>query len=73
MAWSAPIAVLAAVSVLAGCAAADNGHRARVPQDPPDYRGVPTDDRPPAMLDEAPALSAPAAAASAASTTAPAH
>lgn len=69
MAWSTTIVVLAAVTVAAGCAAADNGHRARVPQDPPDYHGVPTDDRPPSMLDDVHALPTPAAAASTASTS----
>jgi hypothetical protein len=35
------------VSAVAGCAAAPH----HPPQDPPDYHGVPTDDRPPSMLD----------------------
>jgi hypothetical protein len=44
-------------SALAGCADQSPRHGAP-PQDPPDYHGVPTDDRPPSMLD------APAAPAS---------
>jgi hypothetical protein len=35
---------------LAGCADHPAGHRAGPPQDPADYHGVPTDDRPPSML-----------------------
>lgn len=43
----------AAVCLLAGCAGgARHGHP---PQDPPDYHGVPTDDHPPSMIDNAPA------------------
>lgn len=49
------LAVLAA-SILAGCAG-DPRHarRGQPPQDPADYRGVPTDMTPPAMLAAPPA------------------
>jgi hypothetical protein len=41
-----------AVAALAGCSndpAA--GHHGPPPKDPPDYHGVPTDDRPPSIVD----------------------
>jgi hypothetical protein len=43
--------VFAAVfaAALAGCANPPS-HRGTPPKDPQDYRGVPTDDRPPSML-----------------------
>jgi type IV pilus biogenesis protein CpaD/CtpE len=43
--------VFAAVfaAALAGCASHPS-HRRTPPQDPRDYHGVPTDDRPPSML-----------------------
>ncbi|WP_181321734.1 hypothetical protein [Trinickia symbiotica] len=44
------LAAAAAVSLLAGCGDATIHHH-RAPQDPPDYHGVPTDTRPPAMID----------------------
>lgn len=47
------LAAAAAIGLLAGCASGQ-GH-GRTPHDPPDYRGVPTDDRPPSMIDTAPA------------------
>jgi hypothetical protein len=40
-------------AALAGCA--DTPHHGTPPQDPPDYHGVPTDVRPPSMLDDSPA------------------
>jgi hypothetical protein len=43
--------VFAAVA-LAGCSNDPaSGHHGSPPKDPPDYHGVPTDDRPPSMLD----------------------
>ncbi|WP_175425595.1 membrane lipoprotein lipid attachment site-containing protein [Trinickia violacea] len=36
-------------TMVAGCV--DAPHHGKPPQDPPDYHGVPTDDRPPAMID----------------------
>jgi hypothetical protein len=46
------LAVLAA-SILAGCASDPRqARRGHPPQDPPDYRGVPTDMTPPVMLTE---------------------
>lgn len=37
-------------AALTGCANdADSGHHGTPPKDPPDYHGVPTDDRPPSM------------------------
>jgi hypothetical protein len=46
-------------AALSGCA--DSPHHGTPPQDPPDYHGVPTDDRPPSMLDTPTAPTAPAA------------
>ncbi|MGF6772592.1 hypothetical protein P3T18_005086 [Paraburkholderia sp. GAS199] len=44
------VALLAAAS-LAGCANDPSGHKGGPPpKDPADYHGVPTDDRPPAMV-----------------------
>lgn len=40
----------AGVAGVAGCADHPSGHRGTPPQDPADYHGVPTDDRPPSML-----------------------
>ncbi|MFT4064195.1 hypothetical protein [Paraburkholderia sp.] len=34
----------------AGCAGNPSAHHGAPPQDPADYHGVPTDDRPPSML-----------------------
>lgn len=42
--------------LLSGCAD-DGAHRGHPPRDPSDYHGVPTDDRPPAMLEVPPASS----------------
>ncbi|HEY3596360.1 MAG TPA: membrane lipoprotein lipid attachment site-containing protein [Paraburkholderia sp.] len=39
------------LSALTGCADDSNPHHRAPPQDPKDYHGVPTDDRPPSMLD----------------------
>ena len=45
----------ALAALMSGCAANDGAsHRRSPPQDPADYHGVPTDDRPPMMLQEAP-------------------
>jgi hypothetical protein len=53
------LAALVALT-LAGCASDPRaGHRGTPPQDPADYRGVPTDMTPPPMLGE-PAPAAPA-------------
>jgi hypothetical protein len=44
--------VVAMTAALSACA--DNTpshHHGAPPQDPPDYHGVPTDDRPPMMID----------------------
>ncbi|WP_198039147.1 hypothetical protein [Paraburkholderia sp. SOS3] len=38
------------LSALAGCADDVTLHRHAPPQDPPDYHGVPTDDRPPQII-----------------------
>ncbi|MBB5498428.1 hypothetical protein [Paraburkholderia sp. MM5384-R2] len=35
---------------VAGCADHPSAHRGSPPHDPADYHGVPTDDRPPAMV-----------------------
>lgn len=44
--------IVFSVAVLAGCSNdPTSGHHGPPPKDPPDYHGVPTDDRPPAMLD----------------------
>jgi len=50
------IVLTAAIAALmCGCVAdRDASHRRAPPQDPPDYHGVPTDDRPPAMLEQSP-------------------
>ncbi|WP_118180646.1 hypothetical protein [Paraburkholderia phosphatilytica] len=44
---------------LTGCADDPTYHPHHPPQDPPDYHGVPTDTRPPSMLDDAPPAAAP--------------
>ncbi|MDR5751099.1 MULTISPECIES: hypothetical protein [Caballeronia] len=45
------IVLFAAVSlVLCACADSSTQPKHRPPQDPPDYKGVPTDTRPPVML-----------------------
>jgi len=48
--------LIAAIAALFSGCAADNGsaHRRSPPQDPADYHGVPTDDRPPMMLETPP-------------------
>jgi len=49
--------MVAAMAVLmSGCVAhsGDASHRKSPPQDPADYHGVPTDDRPPVMLETPP-------------------
>jgi hypothetical protein len=49
------IVLLVAVSFLvAACAESPDAAKHKPPQDPPDYHGVPTDTRPPAMLDAPP-------------------
>lgn len=46
---------LAMAALLSACADNATTHRhATPPQDPPDYHGVPTDDRPPMMIDNPP-------------------
>jgi hypothetical protein len=41
-----------AVAALGGCSNDPSaGHHGQPPQDPPDYHGVPTDDRPPTITD----------------------
>ncbi len=49
------------LSALTGCMSEPNGHHKTPPKDPQDYHGVPTDDRPPSMLDTPAPSSAPAA------------
>jgi hypothetical protein len=45
----------ALAALLGGCAAdATSSHRRSPPQDPADYHGVPTDARPPMLLDAPP-------------------
>ncbi|CAB3748976.1 hypothetical protein [Paraburkholderia solisilvae] len=39
------------LSALAGCADDTTLHHRTPPQDPPDYHGVPTDTRPPQIID----------------------
>lgn len=46
---------LAMATLLSACADNASHHHGTPPQDPPDYHGVPTDDRPPMMIDK-PAL-----------------
>jgi len=46
----------ALAALLSACTAnSPTRHNGPPPHDPADYHGVPTDDRPPAMLDTAPA------------------
>ncbi|CAG9264366.1 hypothetical protein C7402_1383 [Paraburkholderia unamae] len=48
---------LALVMTIMLAACADNStsrHHGTPPQDPPDYHGVPTDDRPPVMIENPP-------------------
>jgi hypothetical protein len=42
-------AFLLAFSFLLSACVGDSGHQNKPPQDPPDYKGVPTDDHPPVM------------------------
>ncbi|MGF6755202.1 hypothetical protein [Paraburkholderia sp. GAS42] len=49
------------LTALTGCADNPNAHHKTPPKDPQDYHGVPTDDRPPSMLDTPTAPAAPAA------------
>ena len=44
----------AMATLLAACADDMTVKHHTPPQDPPDYHGVPTDDRPPMMIDNAP-------------------
>lgn len=51
-----PMIALLLITGLAGCANDPSGHHGGPPpQDPADYHGVPTDNRPPAMLPAPPA------------------
>lgn len=47
------LAAAVALGLLAGCASGQS--HGCTPHDPPDYRGVPTDEHPPLMIDTAPA------------------
>jgi hypothetical protein len=47
--FSFPLAFLLAFSFLLSACVGDQDHQNKPPQDPPDYKGVPTDDRPPVM------------------------
>ncbi|WP_322106374.1 hypothetical protein [Paraburkholderia sp. J41] len=42
---------LTVAATLSACADTNSRHHGAPPQDPPDYHGVPTDDRPPMMLE----------------------
>jgi hypothetical protein len=46
--------VVAIAASMSGCVAGTGTSHHRSPQDPPDYHGVPTDDRPPMMLESPP-------------------
>lgn len=47
--------IAAIAALMSGCTAdVASSHRHTPPQDPPDYHGVPTDDRPPMMLEVPP-------------------
>ncbi|WP_345811119.1 hypothetical protein AAGS40_10060 [Paraburkholderia sp. PREW-6R] len=47
----APLIALLLATLLAGCADGPSGHHGGPPpQDPADYHGVPTDNRPPMMV-----------------------
>jgi len=51
------VLIAAALATLMSGCVGDSGGKARhrsPPQDPPDYHGVPTDDRPPMMLEAPP-------------------
>jgi hypothetical protein len=43
------LACLLTFPLLLSACVADSGKQNKPPQDPPDYHGVPTDDRPPVM------------------------
>ncbi|MDR6409967.1 hypothetical protein [Paraburkholderia terricola] len=45
-----PLVVLLLVAGLAGCANGPGRHGGPPPQDPADYHGAPTDNRPPSMV-----------------------
>jgi hypothetical protein len=45
-----PMIALLLLAALAGCADNSSGHHSGPPQDPADYHGVPTDNRPPSMV-----------------------
>ncbi|TAL92970.1 MAG: hypothetical protein EPN73_23180 [Paraburkholderia sp.] len=49
------------LSALTGCMSDPGDHHKTPPKDPQDYHGVPTDDRPPTMLDTPASSSVPAA------------
>ncbi len=44
------ILIVLMLSALTGCANDTDAHHRAPPQDPKDYHGVPTDDRPPSMI-----------------------
>jgi hypothetical protein len=44
------VSALLALSALGACTGNDSTNHKHPPQDPPDYKGVPTDTTPPSML-----------------------